>query len=122
MPLAWWTLIFGWNLVVRGSSLSEEVMRSLGLFIIYGLPICLVVMFTIGYPLALLLKSLGKLTAPHLCAGAFLMGFLVMAVAYLMSPSGIFQAELAFMAGGTGIFAAIVFCLVAGIPVRRISP
>ena len=89
---------------------------------LYGVPISLVVMFVFGYPLALLLKKLGKMSAANLSAGAVLIGAIVAIAADSFRISESFDIKLPMIGGFTGLFAAIVFCLVAGVPFRRLSP
>jgi threonine/homoserine/homoserine lactone efflux protein len=122
VPPAYWAVLMLVEVVKGGSPFSEDVMRGLGLLMIYGAPICLAVMLVLGYPLALLLRRLGRLSALNLCAGAFIIGFGLTAAAWLMSPSAGFQILAPVVGGATGLFAGIVFCLVAGIRFRRPSP
>jgi cellobiose-specific phosphotransferase system component IIC len=89
---------------------------------LYGVPFCLVVMLVLGYPLALLLKKSGKLSAFNLSVGAVLVGAVVAIVAVGTRPYGSFDIKLTIFGGAVGLFTAIVFCLVAGIPFRRPTP
>ncbi|HYJ39386.1 MAG TPA: hypothetical protein VEW08_01280, partial [Steroidobacteraceae bacterium] len=78
--------------------------------------------FVLGYPFALLLRKTGRLSALNVCAASFVIGFLVTAAAYLLDPSGALLILYPMIGGAMGLFAAIVFCLVAGIPFRRATP
>jgi cellobiose-specific phosphotransferase system component IIC len=89
---------------------------------LYGVPFCLVVMLVLGYPLALLLKKSGKLSAFNLSVGAVLVGAVVAIVAVGTRPYGSLDIKLTIFGGAVGLFTAIVFCLVAGIPFRRPTP
>ena len=122
VPPAYWAVLVMVELAKGRSAFGEELMRGLGFLMIYGAPTCLAVMLVLGYPLALLLRKFGRLSALNLCAGAFAMGFLVTATAYAVSPSGSFRVLFPVIGGAVGLFAGIVFCLVAGIPFRRPTP
>jgi hypothetical protein len=122
VPPAYSAVLAMVELAKGGSPFGEEFMRGLGFLMIYGAPICLAVMLVLGYPLALLLRKFGRLSALNLCAGAFAIGFMVTATTYAVSPSGSFPVLFPVIGGAVGVFAGIVFCLVAGIPFRRPAP
>lgn len=105
-----------------GSFVSDVAMRSLAIAMLYGVPICLVMMLVLGYPLALLLKKSGKLSAFNLSVGAVLIGAIVAIVAGELRRYGSFDIRLVIFGGAVGLFTAIVFCLVAGIPFRGPRP
>jgi len=122
-PLAYWTVLVVIELAINGGSVSEEIMRSLGLLAMVGLPASLVVTFLLGCPLALALRKRGKLSAFNLCAGALFIGAaLAVILAKLAFPSNGVELALPALGAGTGLFAGIVFCLAAGIPLRRQTP
>jgi len=105
-----------------GSAFGEELMRGLGFLMVYAVPTCLAVMFVLGYPFALTLRKFGRLSLLNVCAGAFVIGFVVAAAAYLIDPSSAFRILYPMIGGAIGLFAGIVFCLVAGIPFRGPTP
>jgi len=88
----------------------------------FGVPISLLVVFLFGCPLALLLRKSGRLSALNLSAGAVVIGSIFAVAAGRFRMSGPFDIQLPIMGGALGLFAAMVFCLVAGVPFRRLSP
>jgi hypothetical protein len=122
-PLAYWTVLIVIELSIGGGSVSEEIMRSLGFLAMVGVPVSLVVTFLLGCPLALALRKHGRLFALNLCAGALFIGAaLAVLLAQSAFPSNAVDLALPALGAGTGLFAGIVFCLVAGIPFRRQAP
>jgi hypothetical protein len=121
-PFAYWVVLVVIELSIHGFSISEEIMRGLGMMAMFGVPLSLIVMFMFGFPLALLLRKLDRLSALNLCGGAVVIGAVMAAViAKLFSPSNPVDVMLPLLGGATGLFAGIVFCLVGGIPFRTRS-
>jgi hypothetical protein len=122
VPPAYWAVLIMVEFAKGGSAFGDELLRSLGLLMVYAAPTCLAVMLVLGYPFALLLRKFGRLSALNVCAGAFVIGFLVTAAAYLIAPSGDFRILYPVIGGAMGLFAGVVFCLVARIPFGRPRP
>ena len=88
-----------------------------------GVPVSIIVMFVFGYPLALILRKLDRLSAFSLCGGAVAIGATIAAViAKVFFPSNPVHIVIPLLGAATGLFAGLVFCLVAGIPFRRQTP
>lgn len=122
-PLAWWIVLVVIEFSIHGVSITDEIMRGLGMMAMFGVPLSLIVMFLFGYPLALLLRKLDRLSALGLCAGAAAIGATMAAViAKIFFPSNPVDSALPLLGAATGLFAGFVFCLVAGIPFRRSAP
>ena len=122
VPVACWVVIIFIEFANHSSFLGEEVMRSLGVLMFFGVPMSLVVMYAVGYPLALTLRHFGKLKALNVCAGGLVIGALFALAGSPYLPAGDIDPQLVLFAGGACLFAGIVFCLVAGIPFRRQTP
>ena len=122
-PFAYWVVLVVIEFSIHGVSMSDEIMRGLGVMAMFGVPLSLVVTFVFGYPLALLLRKADRLSALTLCAGAVAIGGTMAAViAKRFFPSNPVDVVIPLLGAGTGLFAGIVFCLVAGISFRRLSP
>ena len=119
VPLACWAAIIVIEVANGGSFFGEEVMRSLGALMFFGLPMSFIIMFVVGYPLVLALRHFGRLSALNICAGGAAIGVLFALIGSRFIPAGQIDPELVLFAGGAGLIAGIVFCLVAGIPFRR---
>jgi len=122
VPFACWVVLFVIEVALGGSPFGEEIMRSLGAMMFIGIPMSLLVMFLLGYPLALLLRRFGKLSALTVCAGGAVIGALFALASSDNIPVHEVDPQLVLFAAGAGLFAGIVFCLVAGIPFRRPTP
>jgi len=123
VPFAYLLVVVVIEIANSGSAFGEEIMRGMGFLMMFGVPFCLVVMLVLGYPLALLLRKFGRLSALNLCAGAVVIGATVALLGGRMSPSeSVLSLMLAAFGAVAGLFAGIVFCLVAGIPFRRNTP
>jgi hypothetical protein len=122
-PFAYWVVLVVIELVTRGEFLDANVMQTLAMLAMVGVPVCLLVTFVFGFPLALLLRKLGKLSALNLCVGAVAIGaMMAAAVAKLFFPSNPVDIAIPGLGAATGLFAGIVFCLVGSIPFRRTIP
>lgn len=120
-PLAYWVVVFVIELWNSGGSVTEETMRFLGLTTMFGIPLSLLVMLVFGYPLIFLLRKNNRLSALNICTGALVIGALVaVALAKAAFTSNSVHIAIPLLGGATGLFAGIVFSLVAGIPFRRI--
>jgi hypothetical protein len=122
VPPTYWAVLILVEVAKGGSAFGEELMRSLGFLMVYAVPTCLAIVLVLGYPFALLLRKIGKLSALNVFAGSFGIGFVVTAAANLIASSGAFHILYPMIGGAMGLFAGIVFCLVAGIPFRRPTP
>jgi len=84
----------------------------------YGVPVCAISMALFGLPLVLWLRAKRLLYLPMVCLGGVLGGTLVAAVTALINDSG--NPLLGFLpAAAAGLFASLVFCMVARIGLRR---
>lgn len=121
-PIAFWAVLAGIELAIRGGSLGEEIMRALGMMAMFGIPLSLAVTFIVGYPIALWLRKVGRLSAPNLCAGALVIGVIMAVVLSRLAFQTIpVHVGTVAVGGAVALFAGIVFCLAAGISFRRPS-
>ncbi|HEY6124266.1 MAG TPA: hypothetical protein VIV63_06420 [Steroidobacteraceae bacterium] len=119
-PLAYWIVLAAIELWIGGGSISDVIMRTLGMVAMIGVPVSIIAMFVFGYPLALLLRKLGTLSALSLCTGAVVIGAAFAAgIAKMFFPTNPVDVVTPLLGAATGLFAGIVFCLVAGIRFRR---
>lgn len=119
-PLAYWLVLFAIEFRLSGGSVTEEVMRALGMTVMFVIPLSLVVMLVFGYPLILLLRKHSRLSALNVCAGTLVIGALVATVLVKVAfQSGSVDVAIPLLGGAMGLFAGIVFSLVAGLPLRR---
>ena len=117
-PIAYFLALFlvGY---LRGDLSTELFFRSLGFLVIFGLPPVLGVVFLVGLPFTLLLRSQGLLTAPYVIAGAAIAGILTMVVLVNIIAQSRLEPEVFGWGAGLGLFAGLIFCLAAGIRFRK---
>jgi len=119
-PIACWMVLAVIETVSRGPSLGERVMQPLAMLMMVGVPMCLAVALVFGYPFALILRKLGRLSALNLCAGAVAIGATMATVlAKLVFRPDTVHIAVPAVGAATALFSGIVFCLVAGISFRR---
>jgi hypothetical protein len=116
-PLACFLVLLVAEFMGEHSS-SESMFRAIGILYMVGLPLAFGAMCLVGLPLVLLLRSQALLTPRYVLIGASVIGVLTIAAFFgLMDDS--WDPVLTLWGLGLGLFAGVVFCLVAGIPFRE---
>jgi len=116
VPVAFVVVLVGFEFAQGGLDITDSAMRGMAVAAIYGVPLSLVVMFVVGFPLVLLLRKLGWLWPLNIAVGAMLIGAIV---GIVTGGFPMLTYKLPLVGAVAGLFAAIVFCLVAGISFGR---
>jgi hypothetical protein len=117
IPLAYFLVLVAAEFAGEHSS-SESVFRAIGILYMVGLPLAFGAMCLVGLPLVLLLRSQRMLTSGYVLIGASVIGVLTVA-AFTGLVDGSWHPILTLWGLGLGLFAGVVFCLIAGIPFRQ---